>query len=43
VVLGRTGAEEELQPVFAVISAVAIYARQRRSVKEVDAVETVAR
>jgi hypothetical protein len=42
VVLGRTGAEEELEPVFAVVSAVAICARQRWSVKEVDAVETVA-
>jgi hypothetical protein len=43
VVLGRTGAEEELEPVFAIVSAVAICARQRRSVKGVEAVETVAR
>jgi hypothetical protein len=33
VVLGRTGAEEELEPVFAIASAVEICARQRQSMK----------
>jgi hypothetical protein len=41
VVLGRTGPKEELEPGVVIVSAVTICARQRRSVRRVDAVETV--